>query len=120
MKAEDIRDYRALRRLARNVTVGRGLGDEFRSVPALRDEYARVYGDEDAAWWAGTLASLPIPAGPGTAARASQRLGTFLGKYAPVLSPTQNLLRFADSVDVRPINVLADVAASVSKTPAVA
>ena len=110
-------DPETLRRLARNVTVGRGLGDEFRSVPALRDEYARVYGDEDAAWWAGTLASLPIPAGPGTAARASQRLGTFLGKYAPVLSPTQNLLRFADSVDVRPINVLADVAAAVSKTP---
>ncbi len=110
-------DPETLRRLARNVTVGRGLGDEFRSVPALRDEYARVYGDEDAAWWAGTLASLPIPSGPGTAARASQRLGTFLGKYAPVLSPTQNLLRFADSVDVRPINVLADVAAAVSKTP---
>lgn len=106
-----------IRRLARNVAVGRGLGDEFRSVPALRDEYARVYGDEDAAWWAGTLASLPLPAGPGTAARASQRLGGVLGRYAPVLSPTQNLLRFADSVDSRAVNLAADVAAAVSDTP---
>ena len=110
-------DPETIRSLARNVTVGRGLGDEFRSVPALRDEYARVYGDEDAAWWAGTLGSLPIPAGPGTAARASRRLGTFLGRYAPVLSPTQNLLRFADSVDVRPLNVAADYAAALSRTP---
>tara|TARA_R100001460_G_scaffold2544_9_gene8185 strand:+ start:3322 stop:7863 length:4542 start_codon:yes stop_codon:yes gene_type:complete len=110
-------DPNTIRALARNVTVGRGLGDEFRSVPALRDEYARVFGDEDAAWWAGTLGSLPLPAGPGTAARASSRLGTFLGRYAPVLSPTQNLLRFADSVDSRVINAAADVAAAVSRTP---
>jgi len=110
-------DPDVVRRLAQNVTVGRGLGDEARSSPALRNEYARVYGDEDAAWWAGTLASMAIPAGPGTAARTSRSLGKFLGRYAPVLSPTQNLLRFADSVDSRVVNAAADVAAAVSETP---
>ena len=104
-------------RLARNVTVGRGYGDEFRSVPALRDEYARIYGDEDAAWWAGTLASLAIPTGPGTAARMSRGLGRSLARYAPILSPTQNFIRFADSVDVGAINYAADLAAVVSDTP---
>ena len=111
------RDPDFVRRMARNITVGRGLGDEFFSSPELRNAYAQTFGDEDAAWWAGTLASMAIPAGPGTAARTSRSLGKFLGKYAPVLSPTQNLLRFADSVDSRVVNAAADVAAAVSETP---
>jgi hypothetical protein len=110
-------DPEGLRRLARNITVGRGLGDEFSSSPDLRQAYARVFGDEDAAWWAGTLAEMAIPVGPGAAAKTSQRLGTFLGKYAPILSPTQNLIRFADSVDVRAINTLTDWVAAASRTP---
>ena len=60
---------------------------------------------------------MAIPVGPGAAAKTSQRLGTFLGKYAPILSPTQNLIRFADSVDVRAINTLTDWVAAASRTP---
>lgn len=59
------------RRLARNIASGRTFADEFYDSPATRKWYANVYGDEDAAFWAGSVGEIAIPAGPGTLARAA-------------------------------------------------
>jgi len=42
-------------RIAQNVAAGRTMGDEFLDAPAVRDWYASVWGDPDAAYWAGSL-----------------------------------------------------------------
>ena len=60
-------------RIAQNVAAGRTMGDEFLDAPAVRDWYASVWGDPDAAYWAGSLSELFIPAGPGTAARGATK-----------------------------------------------
>ena len=62
--------------------------------------------------------ALAIPTGPGTAARTAKKLGKVLAEHAPILSPTQNLIRFADSTTSRTVNAAADIAAAVSETPA--
>ena len=48
-------------RIAQNVAKGRTFGDEFLDTPAARDYYARVWGDEDAAYIAGMLPEVVIP-----------------------------------------------------------
>ena len=45
----------------------RGMGDDFVDSPEVRAAYVDLYGDPDAAYWAGTLADVFVPAGPGTA-----------------------------------------------------
>ena len=60
-------------RIARNVAAGRTMGDEFLDAPAVRDWYATIWGDPDAAYYAGSLAELFVPAGPGTAARGAAK-----------------------------------------------
>jgi hypothetical protein len=61
------------RRIARNIASGRTWADEFADSPETRRFYARMWGDEDAAFWAGSLAELAIPAGPGTAVRGTAK-----------------------------------------------
>jgi hypothetical protein len=63
------------RRLARSLAGGRTMADEFLDSPATRRWYANVYGDPDAAFWAGAVGDVFIPAGPGTLARAAKGLG---------------------------------------------
>ena len=63
------------RRLARNIASGRTLGDEFLDAPSVREHYRKFWGDEDAAYWAGSAYELLIPAGPGTLLRAGGKLG---------------------------------------------
>lgn len=60
-------------RIAQNVAAGRTMGDEFLDAPAVRDWYASVWGDPDAAYWAGSLGEVFVPAGPGTAARGATK-----------------------------------------------
>lgn len=62
------------RRLARSLAGGRTMADEFLDSPATRRWYANVYGDPDAAFWAGAVGDVFIPAGPGTLARAAKGL----------------------------------------------
>ena len=61
------------RRVAENVAKGRSFADEYYATPALRQHYAEIYGTEDAAYYAGMVASVLTPAGPGTAARLAGR-----------------------------------------------
>jgi hypothetical protein len=49
-------------RIARNVAAGRTMGDEFLDAPAVRDWYATIWGDPDAAYYAGSLAEVFVPA----------------------------------------------------------
>lgn len=59
------------RRVARSIASGRTWADEFADSPETRRFYERMWGDEDAAFWAGSLTELAIPAGPGTVARGA-------------------------------------------------
>ena len=63
------------RRLARNIASGRTMGDEFLDAPSVREHYKKFWGDEDAAYWAGSAYELLIPAGPGTLLRTGGKLG---------------------------------------------
>ena len=112
------------RRLARNIAAGRTFGDEFMDAPDVRDWYANVYGDEDAAFWAGSVAELAIPAGPGTAAKASKAAGRYLLGTSTAAKAAGKLIDAAEvatktpggsAAGIRPffLNPLADVAAAV-------
>ena len=59
------------RRVAQNVASGRTLGDEFRDAPEVTEAYENVWGSPDAAFYGGSLGEVFIPAGPGTAVRAT-------------------------------------------------
>lgn len=52
------------RRITENLAKGRTLGDEWADTPAVRDYYARVTGDPDAAFIAGLVPEVILPAGP--------------------------------------------------------
>jgi hypothetical protein len=52
------------RRLSENLAKGRTLGDEWADTPAVRDYYAQVTGDPDAAFIAGLVPEVILPAGP--------------------------------------------------------
>ena len=124
-------------RIAQNVASGRTMGDEFVDAPAVRDWYAEVWGDPDAAYYAGSLSELAIPAGPGTAAkgakglaklakvdqaaaqagraaiRAAQHLekGTFKG---PRFTLEGRIIKAAQAAALGVANPVADIAAAVT------
>jgi hypothetical protein len=106
------------RRLARSIAAGRTWADEFADSPATRKFYDRMWGDEDAAFWAGSLAEVAIPAGPGTAARSAMggmRAATKTGAAGKVAG---SLIEGAEaaregSVARAVLNPFADVAAAV-------
>lgn len=60
-----------LERVVQNVSRGRSIGDEFAATPAVRDYYATTFGDPDLSYFAGLVPDLFLPAGPGTALRAT-------------------------------------------------
>lgn len=111
------------RRFARNVASGRTIGDELLDSPDARAWYANVYGDEDAAFWGGSVADVFVPAGPGTAARLAKAgagaavKSAAAAKTAGALIDAAEELRSAQSflgqVAKGPVGAAADVAAAV-------
>lgn len=99
------------RRIARSHAAGRTFADEFFDSPTTRAYYAKMYGDEDAAFWAGSIADLAIPSGVGAVARSAKALGK-LGVTAGAAAT----LKAAESFPgVRALDPFADVAAAVTK-----
>lgn len=90
------------RRLARNIASGRSFADEFLDSPATRQWYANVYGDEDAAFWAGSVGEIAIPAGPGTAARALGKTVGGLSKSAAAASAGKVVINAAEAARAAP------------------
>jgi len=106
------------RRLARNIAAGRTMGDEFMDAPSTRDWYEKVWGDEDAAYWAGSVAEIAIPAGPGTAAKGGKAAGRYLLNTATAAKAAGKVIDAAEVARVagKPsamLNVAADAAAAV-------
>ena len=64
-------------RLARNISAGRGLGDEFRDLPGLTNYYEAVWGDPNIAYWQGLAGSLFVPLTP-----AGLKVGRNLSGFA--------------------------------------
>ena len=110
-----------LRRLARSLASGRTIGDEVLDSPAARTFYAEVYGDEDAAFWGGSVVDLLIPAGPGTAARLATGATKAVARSAPAAAAAGRLIgkaeamKAANALGATPVNVAADFAAAVTK-----
>ena len=117
-------------RIAQNVQAGRTMGDEFIDAPAVRDWYASVWGDPDAAYYAGSLGEVFIPAGPGTAAKGAKGLAKLakLDKGAAKASqafikatnavqaakPQGKLTKAAQAAALGVANPVADIAAAVT------
>ena len=98
------------RRIARSHASGRTFADEFFDSPTTRSYYAKMYGDEDAAFWAGSIADLAIPSGVGAVTRAAKIAGK-LG----VASGAAATLKAAEVFPgVRALDPFADMAAAVS------
>jgi hypothetical protein len=70
------------KRLAQNVASGRSLADEFRDAPEVAAYYADVWGDPDAAYYAGIIPELFIPGGPGVTAQGAKKLASVATKGA--------------------------------------
>ena len=84
-------------RIAQNVATGRTMGDEFLDAPAVRDWYASVWGDPDAAYWAGSLGEVFMPAGPGTAARGAAKGAQFVAGSKPASQAARLAIRAAEA-----------------------
>ena len=98
------------RRIARSHASGRTFADEFFDSPTTRSYYAKMYGDEDAAFWAGSIADLAIPSGAGAIARAAKAVGK-LGIAGGAAATLKTAKVFPG---VRALDPFADVAAAVS------
>ena len=85
------------RRLARNIASGRTLGDEFLDAPSVREHYKKFWGDEDAAYWAGSAYELLIPAGPGTAARLATKGAKAVGASKAGIRAGEALISAAEA-----------------------
>ncbi len=70
------------KRISQNVAAGRSLGDEFQDAPEVRAYYEELWGDPNAAYFAGLIPELFTPAGPGVAAKTAARLSAAGGKAA--------------------------------------
>ncbi len=117
-------DLDLLRRIARDVTNDRTLGDEFADSPEYRKAAFDVYGSEDAAFWLGTGGEIAIPAGPGTAARGAAKL---VKGFAGITGESPKAARLAEALISKAeassatrqersmLNVAADLAAVVTK-----
>jgi hypothetical protein len=99
-RASDDPDF--ARRLARNIASGRTIADEFLDTPAVREEMARRYGDEDWAYWAGFVGDIAMPAGPGTAARATRGAAKLGLKSKPALKAAEALISSAEKAGKAP------------------
>ena len=84
-------------RIARNVAAGRTMGDEFLDAPAVRDWYASVWGDPDAAYYAGSLAEVFVPAGPGTAAKGAAKAAKAATQTKAAAKAAQLAIRAAEA-----------------------
>ena len=84
-------------RIAQNVAAGRTMGDEFLDAPAVRDWYASVWGDPDAAYWAGSLGELFMPAGPGTAAKGAAKGAKLITSSKPASEAARLAIKAAEA-----------------------
>ncbi len=84
-------------RIAQNVSAGRTMGDEFLDAPAVRDWYASVWGDPDAAYWAGSLGEVFIPAGPGTAAKGAAKGAKLIASSKPASQAARFAIKAAEA-----------------------
>lgn len=86
------------RRIARSIASGRTIGDELLDSPDARAWYANVYGDEDAAFWGGSVADVFMPAGPGTAARLGGAAAGAAARSATAAKATGTLINVAEEL----------------------
>ena len=86
-------------RIAQNVAAGRTMGDEFLDAPAVRDWYASVWGDPDAAYWAGSLGEVFMPAGPGTAARGAAKAAKAASQTKAASQAARLAIRSAEALE---------------------
>jgi len=86
-------------RIAQNVAAGRTMGDEFLDAPAVRDWYASVWGDPDAAYWAGSLGELALPAGPGTAAKGAAKGAKLVAGSKPASQAARLAIKAAETLE---------------------
>jgi hypothetical protein len=86
-------------RIAQNVAAGRTMGDEFLDAPAVRDWYASVWGDPDAAYWAGSLGELAFPAGPGTAAKGAAKGVKLVASSKPASQAARLAIKAAETLE---------------------
>lgn len=91
-----------LARISQNVANGRTMGDEFLDAPAVRDFYAQIWGDPDAAYYAGSLAEMFYPAGPGTAAKGlkgATKLASKAGGAKAASAAARSAIKLAEAVE---------------------
>jgi hypothetical protein len=105
------------RRIARNLASGRSFADEFLDSPATRKWYENVYGDEDAAFWGGSVADVAMPVGPGTAAKVGGLVSDVVRGSTVAKKAAGAVIGAAEAARVRP-GVAARVAESALNLPA--
>ncbi len=74
-------------RLARNISAGRTIGDEYRDLPLLSGYYDAVWGDPDAAYYVGLAGEASLPIGPGFVYRGVKPVVTGTGRAAAAAAP---------------------------------
>lgn len=62
-------------RVGENLARGRTIGDEMMDVPAARENLADTFESPNAAFWAGSIADVVMPAGPGLVLSKAKQLG---------------------------------------------
>jgi len=103
------------RRLARNIASGRTIGDEILDTPSMREWYADVWGDEDAAYWAGSIGDLAMPAGPGTAFRGLKTVGSAAARSKAGAQAAARLIESANTArKAGKVNTVKEVAANLA------
>ncbi len=74
-------------RLARNISAGRTIGDEYRDLPLLSGYYDAVWGDPDAAYYVGLAGEASLPIGPGFVYRGVKPVVTGTAGAAAAAAP---------------------------------
>jgi hypothetical protein len=107
------------KRIARNVSSGRTIGDEFMDTPAVAGWYEQVWGNPDAAFFAGMGPEMALPAGPGTALRGVKGVANVARKTKAAQKVAGKVLDAAARADLRSptaakaVGALADITAVV-------
>lgn len=119
-------------RVGQNLARGRTIGDEMMDTPAARENLADTFESPNAAFWAGSLGDLVMPAGPGLLlskaaqagkAAATSKTAARVGAAVIKAADTGSALRFVESaaplVKIMPrtqraVQTAADVAADIA------
>ena len=119
-------------RVGENLARGRTIGDEMMDVPAARENLADTFESPNAAFWAGSIGDLVMPAGPGLLldklvkggkAAAASKTAAKIGAKVIKAADAGSALRFVESavplVKIMPrtqraVQTAADVAADIA------